>query len=86
MKRCKIIGYAPCTIKDTKEEMFRICVGVSIKSEKYIGLDTTHIFLPQDSKLEENLRKAYDNNLDVEYETTDDVINNKSKISSLIFE
>lgn len=85
-KICKILGYMPCVVKETHEEMFRICISVKSKKDNYVGDEAVYIFLPQEEKLkidlEKYLKKEY---FKCTYETTDDIINNKSKVVKLIF-
>lgn len=84
MKKCKIIGYAPCENKETKEELFRIVIGIPSISEKYKGTMTTTAFLEKTNELEKILDKAITNNIDVYYETSENIITGKTKITKIM--
>ncbi len=86
MKECKVIGYQECIVKDSQEEMFRICITVKADDEKYRGEKAVYIFLPKEEKLKIDL----DNYLDKKYykctyETTDNIISGKTKVTKLNF-
>lgn len=83
MKKCKIIGYAKFEEKETKEEMLRIVIGIPSISDKYIGTMTTTVFLEYSKQLEEELKEAIDKNLEVYYQTSDNIITGKTKITKL---
>ena len=83
MKKCKIIGYAACENKETKEELFRIVIGIPSISEKYKGTMTTTAFLEKTNELEKTLDKAITNNIDVYYETSENIITGKTKITKI---
>lgn len=83
MKKCKIIGYGKFEEKETKEEMLRIVIGIPSISEKYIGIMTTTVFLEYSNQLEDELKEAIDKNLEVYYQTSDNIITGKTKITKL---
>ena len=83
MKKCKIIGYGKFEEKETKEEMLRIAIGIPSISDKYIGTMTTTVFLEYSKQLEEELKEAIDKNLEVYYQTSDNIITGKTKITKL---
>lgn len=83
MKKCKIIGYGKFEEKETKEEMLRIVIGIPSISDKYIGTMTTTVFLEYSKQLEEELKEAIEKNLEVYYQTSDNIITGKTKITKL---
>ena len=83
MKKCKIIGYGKVTTKETKEEMLRIVIGIPSISDKYIGTMTTVVFLEYSKQLEEELQEAIEKNLEVYYQTSDNIISGTTKITKL---
>lgn len=84
MKNCKIIGYGKITTKEDNKEMLRIIIGVDSISENYYGTMVTTVFLDYDKELESNLKYAIDNNSKCEYETTDNILTGKTKVSKII--
>ena len=83
MKECKIIGYGKFKEKETQEDMFRIVIGIDSTSENYKGTMITTAFLPYDQDLEDELDYAIKNNKKANYETTDNIITGKTKISKI---
>ena len=84
---CDIIGYIPVNIKDTGEEMFRICIAIDSPKEKYVGKESMYIFLPESEELKNNLDK-YLNGLyhKCSYDTTNNILSKKKKVIKLNFE
>lgn len=84
-KQCKILGYQECVAKDTGEALIRICIVIDSKRENYYGKESLYIFLPNDSSLILDLKKAIDNpHTPVFYETTDNIVSGKTKVSKII--
>lgn len=83
MKECKIIGYGKFKDKDTQEEMLRIVIGIDSTNENYKGTMITTAFLPYDKDLEDDLDYAIKNNKKASYETTDNIITGKTKVSKI---
>lgn len=86
-KICKIIGFKECNIKETGDHMFRICISIQPnEDEEYYGEKATHIFLPYSDELKQKMKDYIDKKyFKCEYKTTDDIINNRSKVTELIF-
>lgn len=86
MKECKVIGYQECTIKDTHEEMLRICLQIKSSRENYVGDESVYIFLPNEEKLKSDIEKYLNKEyFKCTYETTDNIVTGKTKVSKLIF-
>lgn len=86
-KKCRILGYQRCTVKETKEDMYRICMCVDSERENYIGEEALYIFLPIDTILEKNLNNYLNGSLkNAYYKSTDNIITGKTKVSELIFD
>lgn len=87
-RECKILGYGSCNLKDTGEVKLRIIIGVKSNSEKYNGIMIPPaIFLDYNENLEENLYNAInDESIKCYYETSDNIITGKTKVTNLIFE
>ena len=83
MKKCKIIGYGKFEDKDSKKEMLRIVIGIPSNSENYTGTMVTIAFLEYSDKLCNNLDKAINENLEMYYQTSDNIITGKTKITEL---
>lgn len=83
MKQCEIIGFGKFNDKETNEETFRILVGIDSTNEKYTGLMATTIFLPYNKDLEEDLKYAVKNKIKASYETTDNIISGKTKVTKI---
>ena len=83
MKECKIIGYGKFKEKETKEDMFRIVIGIDSTNENYKGTMITTAFLPYNQDLEDELDYAVQNNKKANYETTDNIITGKTKINKI---
>lgn len=85
MKECKILGYQKCTIKESKEEMLRICLAILSTRENYVGNESTYIFLPYSDELKSNIDNYFRNDdLTAYYETTDNIVTGKTKVSKII--
>lgn len=84
MKECEIFGFGKFNDKETNEEMLRILIGVESNNEKYTGIMATTIFLPYDKNLEDDLEYARKNKKKASYETTDNIITGKTKVSKII--
>lgn len=85
MKECKILGYQKCTIKDSQEEMLRICLAILSTRENYVGMESTYIFLPYSDELKTNIDNYFRNDdLTAYYETTDNIVTGKTKVSKII--
>lgn len=86
-KKCEILGYSKCTVKETNEDMFRICIVIDSQRENYSGKESLYIFLPYDHELENNLNNYLKSELrkSIYYETTDNIVSGKTKVSKLIF-
>ena len=83
-KKCLILGYGTFEDKDTHDEMLRITMAIESNSEKYKGLMATNVFLKSNQILKETLDSAInDKSLDVYYETTDNIITGKTKVSNI---
>ena len=87
-KECKILGYGNCTLTETGEMKLRVVIGVKSNSEKYTGLMVAPaIYLDYNENLEENLYNAInDENIKCYYETSDNIITGKTKVTNIIFE
>ena len=83
MKKCKIIGYGKFEDKETKEEMLRIVIGIPSNNDKYIGTMTTTVFLEYSEQLEHELNEALNLDSVVYYQTSDNIITGKTKITKL---
>ena len=85
MKECKILGHQKCTIKDSQEEMLRICLAILSARENYVGMESTYIFLPYSDELKTNIDTYFRNDdLTAYYETTDNIVTGKTKVSKII--
>lgn len=84
-KSCKILGYMPCTNKETHEELLRICISIKNDDERYFGEKATYILLNYNSELETKL-KGYINKeyYNAYYKTTDDIISGKTKVTEIV--
>ena len=38
LQKCTILGFMPCTVKETHEEMIRTCIEIKSEKEGYYGL------------------------------------------------
>lgn len=83
MKECKILGYGKFNEKETNNEMLRIVLGIDSNNENYKGTMVTTAFLDYSKDLEDELNYAIDNNKMASYETTDNIITGKTKISKI---
>ena len=83
MKECEIFGYGKFKDKDTQEEMLRIVIGIDSRNDNYVGTMITTAFLPYDKDLEDDLDYAIKNNKKASYETTDNIITGKTKVSKI---
>ena len=84
-KECKILGYQKCTIKDSQEEMLRICLAILSTRENYVGNESTYIFLPFSNELKTKIDNYFRNDdLTAYYETTDNIVTGKTKVSKII--
>ena len=85
--KCDIIGYSQVKIKDTGEEMFRICIAIDSTKENYIGKESLYIFLSNDDDLKYNLDNYLNGLLHkCYYETTNNILSGKTKVTKLVFE
>ena len=83
MKECEIFGYGKFKDKDTQEEMLRIVMGIDSRNDNYVGTMITTAFLPYDKDLEDDLNYAIKNNKTANYESTDNIITGKTKVSKI---
>lgn len=83
MKECEVFGYGKFKDKDTQEDMLRIVIGIDSRNENYFGTMITTAFLPYNRELEEDLEYAIKNKVYVNYETTDNIITGKTKVSKI---
>ena len=64
-KKCKILGYMPCTNKETHEELLRICISIKSDDDRNFGDKATYILLSYNSELENRIKgyinKEYNN-------------------------
>ncbi len=88
MKECKILGFGKFTSKDDNEEMLRILIGIKSDKENYKGMMIAPpVYLKYDQLLERQLNSAITNDsIKAKYETTDDIISGKTKVSKIIIE
>lgn len=82
-KECKILGYHEVTIKETGEVMYRICISLKSKKDKYVGNESLYVFLPINDELKETLNYAIENECIAHYTTTDNIITGKTKVSNI---
>lgn len=87
LKECEILGYQQCTVKDSQEEMLRICMAIKSSREKFIGKESVYIFLPYSKFLETKLNDyvlGNPQNKTAYYRTTDNIITGKTKVSEIV--
>lgn len=85
LQECKVIGFKPCTIKETREEMIRICIEINSKKEGYYGNEAKYIFLPDTQDRQDLLKKAIDDkSINTFLKVAVDIINNNSKVNDII--
>ena len=83
MKECEIYGYGKYKEKETQEDMLRIVIGIDSRNDNYVGTMITTAFLPYDKQLEDDLEYAIKNKKYATYETTDNIITGKTKVSKI---
>ena len=85
LQKCTILGFMPCTVKETHEEMIRTCIEIKSEKEGYYGSETKYIFL-SDSEDKRNLlkRAVDDKSLDVYAKIALNIVNGTSKIVDII--
>lgn len=85
LQECKVLGYKPCVVKDTHEEMIRICIEMKTNKDGYYGTESKYIFLPDTEQRRNILKNAVDNKtLEVNLKVNVDIINNNSKVIDII--
>lgn len=84
MKECKILGYSKYKDKNSNEDMLRVVVGIPSNREKYIGNLPINVFLKQTEDLLDLLNNAIRNNTEVCYQTKENIISGKTKITNFI--
>ena len=89
MKECEILGYGTFADKETGEALLRILIGIKSKSDKYVGtMVAPPVFLSYDESLEYDLKKYINkkDNFKAYYESTDNIITGKTKVSKIVIE
>lgn len=89
MKECKILGFKAYDEKDeskklTGNKMIRIIIAVKPIDNSYYGIIPVPVYLKFSEELERNLMDAIDNDLDVSYETEENILTGKTRVSNLI--
>ena len=90
-KKCKIIGYSIFNKKDdngkeTGEQFLRIILGIKSDAKSYYGtIVAPALFLEYSEELEKQLRTAIDEEKIISYETEENILTGKVKITSLSF-
>lgn len=92
MKTCKILGYKPYDEKDTEKKltgkkMLRIVLTIKADDESgFIGRMPAVVFFEYNEELCSNLSKAINEDKEIKYETIENILTGKTKVSKLIFE
>lgn len=86
MKECKILGYGTYTDKETHEEKLRVVLGVESLKDNYYGIQPAVAFLEKDDILIMELSNYIKNpsSYQAYYETTDNIVTGKTKVSKII--
>ena len=92
MKECRILGYKPYDEKDenkklTGKKMLRIIITIdSTENSGYIGRIPVPVYLDYNEELCLELSKVIENEAVIKYETEENILTGKTKVSRLIFE
>ena len=85
MKECRILGYKPYDEKDEKK-MLRIIITInSIENSDYIGRIPVPVYLEYNEDLVYMLSDSINNEKTIKYETEENILTGKTKVSKLIF-
>lgn len=91
MKECRILGYKPYDEKDenkklTGKKMLRIIITInSIENSGYIGRIPVPVYLEYNEDLVYMLSDSINNEKTIKYETEENILTGKTKVSKLIF-
>lgn len=86
MKECYVLGYKCYDDKDTKEKMIRIIITVESIDSKYYGKMPVPVYMKWSNDLEKNLMKTIDENDCINYETEENILTGKTRVSKLNFD
>lgn len=92
MKSCKVLGYKAYDEKDenkklTGKKMLRIIITIdSDENDDYIGKIPVPVYLEYEEDLCSDLSNCINSNKTIKYETKENILTGKTKVSKLIFD